>query len=86
MHKVVVLSVTEAELYASVQCAQDILFVWRIIKSIGLKVKLPMILELDNKGAVDIANNWSVAGRRKHIDTKQYFVRELKEDGIIKVR
>ena len=86
MQKVVALSVTEAELYASVQCAQDMLFVWRIIKSIGLKVKLPMILELDNKGAVDIANNWSVAGRTKHIDTKQYFVRQLKEDGIIKVR
>ena len=49
-------------------------------------MKLPMILELDNKGAVDIANNWSVAGRRKHIDTKKYFVRQLKEDGIIKVR
>ena len=45
-----------------------------------------MILELDNKGAVDIANNWSLAGRRKQIDTKQYFVRQLKEDGIIKVR
>ena len=80
------LSVTEAELYASVQCAQDMLFVWKIIKSIGLKVKLPMILELDNKKAVDIANNWSVAGRTKHIDTKQYFVRQLKEDGINKVR
>ena len=86
MQKVVALSVTEAELYASVQCAQDMLFVWKIIKSIGLKVKLPMILDLDNKGAVDIVNNWSVAGRTKHIDTKQYFIRQLKEDGIIKVR
>ncbi len=45
-----------------------------------------MILELDNKDAVDIANNWNVAGRTKHIDTKQYFVRQLNEDGIINVR
>jgi len=86
MQRVVVLSVTEAELYAAVQCAQDMLFIWKIIMSIGLKVKLPMILELDNKGAVDIANNWSVAGRTKHIDTKQYFIRQQKKDGIIKVR
>jgi len=57
MQRVVALSVTEAELYAAVQCAQDILFVWKIIKSIGLKTKLPMILELDNQWAVDIANN-----------------------------
>jgi len=86
MQKVVALLVTEAELYTSVKCAQDMSFVWKIIKSIGLKVKLPVILELDNKGAVDIANNWSVAGLTKHIDTKQYFIRQLKEDGIIKVR
>ncbi len=26
----------------------------------GLKVKLPMLLEMDNKGAVNIANNWSI--------------------------
>ena len=75
MQKVVALSVTEAELYASVRCAQDMLFLWKIIKSIGLKVKLPMILEIDNKGAVDIANNWSVAERTKHIDTDKLIFR-----------
>jgi len=85
MQRVVALSATEAELYAAVQCAQGMLFVWKIIKSIGLKTKLPMILNLDNQGAVDIANNWSVARRTKHIDTKQYFIRQLKEESIIKV-
>jgi len=38
MERVVALSVTEAELYAVVQCAQDMLFVWKMIKSIGLKI------------------------------------------------
>jgi hypothetical protein len=28
----------------------------------GLKVKKPMILEMDNKGAVDLSKNWSVSG------------------------
>ena len=50
-----------------------------------LKVQLPMTLEVNNKGAYDIANNWSIGGRTKHIDTKQYFLRQLKEEGIIKV-
>ena len=85
MQKIVALSVTEAELFAAVQCAQDMLFVMRILKSMQLQVELPMILEVDNKGAVDIANNWSVSGRTKHIDTKQYFLRQMKEEGIIKV-
>ena len=55
--KFVTLSVTEAEGAAGVMTAQDILYVYRLLLSIGLKVKLPMILEMDNKGAVDLANN-----------------------------
>jgi hypothetical protein len=62
MQQHVTLSVMEAELAAGVECAQDMIFTMRLIESIGLKVKLPMILEMDNKGAVDLANNWSVGG------------------------
>jgi hypothetical protein len=38
-----------------------------------------MILEMDNKGAVDLINSFSIGGRTRHIDVKQYFLRELKE-------
>jgi hypothetical protein len=55
------------------------LYSMRVVESLGLKVKKPMILEIDNKGAVDIPNNWSVGGRTKHINTQFYFLRELKE-------
>jgi hypothetical protein len=85
MMPVIALSVTEAELYAAVQCVQDMLFVMRVLMCIGLKVELPMILEVDNKGAVDICNNWTVGGRTRHIEVKQYFLRELKENGLVKV-
>jgi hypothetical protein len=33
-----------------------------MLESIGLKVELPMILEMDNKGAVDLVNTFSVGG------------------------
>jgi hypothetical protein len=49
----------------------------------GLKVKKHMILEIDNKGAVDLANNWSVGGRTRHVEVREYFLRELKEQGIV---
>ena len=52
----------------------------------GLKVKLPMLLEMDKKGAVDLANSWSVGGRTRHIDVKQCFLRELKESKIMDIR
>jgi hypothetical protein len=36
-------------------------------------------LEIDNKGAVDIINSFSVGGHTRHIVVRQYFLRELKE-------
>ena len=84
--QLVALSITEAEFIAGIECAQDMLFAMRVIEGLGLKVKKPMVLEMDNKGAVDLANNWSVAGRTRHIATKIAFLRELKEQGILIVR
>jgi hypothetical protein len=45
-----------------------------------------MILNIDNKGAIDHINGWTAGGRTRHIDTKMYFLREMKEQGIIVVR
>jgi hypothetical protein len=52
----------------------------------GLKVEKPMILEMDNKGAVDFFKNWSVLGRTRHDCIQQSFLRELNEEGIITVK
>ena len=71
----------EAELYAVVMTAQDMLYVLHVLESIGLQAQLPMILEVDNKGAMDLANSWSVGGQTSHIDVRQTFLRELKEEG-----
>jgi hypothetical protein len=83
----VTLCVTEAEGAAGVMEAQDMLFVYNILKSLGLKVQLPMVLELDNKGAIDLANSWSVDGHTCHVDVRMYFLRELlKDDGLLVIR
>jgi hypothetical protein len=79
----VTLSTAEAELAAATACAQEMLYVMRVLESIGLRVKKPMMLEIDNKGAVDLANNWSVGGRTRHVEVRQYFLRELKEENVI---
>ena len=84
MQRVVALSVTEAELMAGVQCAQDMLYVKRVLESMGLQIELPMILKIDNSGAVDLANNWSAGGRTRHMETRMFFLRDMKEEGIIK--
>ena len=67
------LSVTEAESTAGVMTAQDMLYVYRLLLSLGLKVELPMLLKMDNNGAVDLANNWSVGGRTRHVNMRNFF-------------
>ena len=49
----------------------------------GLKVELPIHLDVDNSGAVDLSNNWSAGERTRHIETRTFFLRDLKEEGII---
>ena len=61
------------------------LYCMRIVESLGLNVKKPMIPHVDNKGAVDLANNWTIGGRTRHIEVAQRWIRELKEQGLIKV-
>jgi hypothetical protein len=86
MQNCVTLSVTEAELVSATNCAQHMMFNMRIVESMGLKVKKPMTLWVDNKGAIDLVNNWSVGGRTRHVDVRYYFLREMKEAGIIEVK
>jgi hypothetical protein len=84
--KFVTLSVTEAEIAAGVMVAQDMLYVYRLLESLELEVELPMILKMDNTGAVDIANSWSVGGRTRHVDVRNYFLRELKDQGLLVIK
>ena len=72
--KTVSLSMTEAKGTAEVTCAQDMLYIMWGIKSLELDVKKPMILEMDNKEAVDLAKNWSVEGCTRNIDVQSHFL------------
>jgi hypothetical protein len=79
------LSVTEAELSSGVECFQDMMFARRVLESIGLQVQKPMKITIDNKGAVDYANNWSTGGRMRHAVIKFNLLRELKGSGLIEI-
>jgi hypothetical protein len=44
-----------------------------VIESMDLKVRYPMIPHIDNKGAKDLMNNWSVGGCTRHVEVKCHF-------------
>ncbi len=45
-----------------------------------------MILEMDNNGAVNLVNSFSVRGHTRHINVKQCFLQELKEAKVLVVK
>jgi hypothetical protein len=45
-----------------------------------------MKVEVDNKGAKDIINNWNYGGLTRHVGLRFSFLREIKEDGTIEIK
>jgi hypothetical protein len=81
----VTLSSTEAEHFAISEVVKEILLIKQLMDTIGIQVQLPIIVRVDNVGAIFLANNFSVGQRTKHIDIRTHFIREYIEDGIIKI-
>jgi hypothetical protein len=81
----VALSSTEAELYALSEAAKEIKFIVQVLISLGIPVKLPVIVRVDNVGAIFMSENSSTSSRTKHVDTRYHFVREFVEEGFVKI-
>ena len=73
--KSVTLSVTEVETRAAVTFAQDMMYTKNVVASLELEVELSMVLEIDNRGAVDLINSWSVVGRTRHTGVRINYLR-----------
>ena len=82
----VTLSSTEAEYVALSELCCEILFIKQVLEFMGKKISYPIQVNVDNAGAVFMANNQSTSQRTKHIDTRFHFVREYVEDGTVKVQ
>ena len=51
----------------------------------GIPVKLPVIVRVDNVGAIFMAENVTMSGRTKHVDIGYDYVREFVEEGFVKI-
>ena len=45
-----------------------------------------MILSINSSGSVNLENNWAAGGRARHMGTRKFFLRELKEAGILLIK
>jgi hypothetical protein len=83
--KTVSLSSTEAEYYATSEAAKEIKFIVQVMESLGLHVRKPKIVHINNVGAIFIAETPSATKHTRHIDARYHFVREYITDGEIKI-
>ena len=85
LQKTVALSSTEAEYYAISEVSKEIKFVIMLLKSIGIEPTLPVIINVDNVGAIFMAENKSATSRTRHVDARYHFIHELITDNLIKI-
>ena len=81
--KSVVLSTTEAEYVAVSEVVKEIKFLYPLLRSMEIKVPLPIKIKVDNMGAIWIANNSGVSERTKHVDIRAHFVRSYVMDEVV---
>ena len=67
------------------ELCMEILFVRQILESLGEKVDYPIIINVDNKGAVFLVHNDGASIRTQHINVRYHFVREYVENGVVKI-
>ena len=79
------LSITEAKFVALSKAVREIKFIIQVLHSIGVQVKTPVIVCMDNVGAIFMAENVTTSQRTKHIDVCYHFVREYIQDRIIEI-
>ncbi len=81
----ITLSSSEAEYVAMSEAAKEIQFVTQLLQSLGIKVKTPIIVRVDNIGAIFMGENINTSQKTKHVDIRYKFVNEFVMDKFIKI-
>jgi hypothetical protein len=71
----VTLSSTEAEYFALSEVTKEIMFVKQVLHTMGIVIKLPILVKVDNVGAIYLSNNFSL-GQRTNILTLKVILLE----------
>ena len=56
----------------------------QLLESLKMSVELPIVVRVDNVGAIFMSKNISTTSRSKHVDIRTKFVNEFCEDEIVK--
>lgn len=84
---VVTLSTTEAEFVAAASCACQVVWLRRILESIGIaqREEESTVMYCDNMSTIKLSRNPVMHKRSKHIDVRFHFLRDLTNDGVVEL-
>ena len=72
-----------SEIYATGNCVNDLLHLSYVMDEMGTPLPEPIELCLDNTTAEAFMNDSCERSKLKHIDTRQYWVEELRDQELI---
>ena len=81
----VTLSSTEAEYVSMSKGIKDLKFVQMCLKYVKMKVNLPMLVLIDNIGAIEMLDSKTGKCRTKHINTRYHWIKEFVDNKLVKV-
>ena len=67
------------------KAVKEVMFVTQLLESMQIMVKYPVMVRVDNVGAIFMASNIMTTSHTKHVDIWYNFVNEYVEDGIVKI-
>src|SRR5579859_5997677 len=82
----IALSTAEAEYAALTQAAKEAIWLQNLLKDLRMSKYAPRVINVDNQGAIALAENPIHHARTKHLDILLQFVRSSIENGTIKLQ
>ena len=80
------LSLTEAEYVSMSEGFKDLKFIYMSLKYLQMKVNLPMLVLINNIGAIEMLDLKRNKCCNKHVDTRYHWIQELIEDDIVNMK
>ena len=78
-------SSSEAEWVVLFEAVKEVIFMTQLLGSIKISIKLTVMVNSDNIGAIFMASNITTTSCTKHVDTRYKYVNEYVEDGVVKI-
>ncbi|KAH9095634.1 hypothetical protein Ae201684P_015435 [Aphanomyces euteiches] len=77
---------TEVEFIAAAEAAKSIVWLRELLEEMSFVVNSPTYLHVDNQSTIQVVHRSSSHDRTKHIRLRFHFIKDLVEEGMIKLR